>query len=107
MAEPAPGTILVEVAYAERDRQTLVRVAVPVGTRAADAVARAGIRDRHPGIPEGAALGVWGRVVPPGHVLADGDRVEIYRPLPADPKDVRRQLAREGRTMGGGRSGRR
>jgi hypothetical protein len=37
--------------------------------------------------------------VAPGHVLVDGDRVELYRPLPADPKDTRRRLAREGRTM--------
>jgi putative ubiquitin-RnfH superfamily antitoxin RatB of RatAB toxin-antitoxin module len=96
------GTIPIEVAYAERDRQTLLALEVPHGTTAGQAVALSGIRQRHAGIPPDAALGVYGRRVPPAHVLAAGDRVELYRPLPADPKDVRRRLAREGRTMGAG-----
>jgi len=45
-------------------------------------------------------LGIHGRTVSPERVLADGDRVELYRRLPADPKETRRRLAREGRTMG-------
>jgi uncharacterized protein len=94
------GGIPIEVAYAERDRQTLLALTVPAGTTAEQAVALSGIRQRHAGIPPDAALGVHGRVVPPAHVLAPGDRVELYRPLPADPKETRRRLAREGRTMG-------
>lgn len=93
----------IEVAYAERDRQTLVEVEVPPGTTAAEAVALSRIRERHPGIAPDAPLGVFGRVVRPDHVLAHGDRVELYRPLPADPKETRRRLAREGRTMARGR----
>jgi putative ubiquitin-RnfH superfamily antitoxin RatB of RatAB toxin-antitoxin module len=46
-------------------------------------------------------LGVFGKRVKPGHVLGEGDRVEIYRPLKADPKIVRRELAAMGKTMGG------
>lgn len=100
-AREVPGRRLrVEVAYAERDAQTLLAIDVPAGTTAAGAVALSGIRERHPGIAPEATLGVYGRVVAPTHVLADGDRVEVYRPLPADPKDTRRTLAREGRTMG-------
>lgn len=99
------GGIAIEVAYAERDRQTLLALRVPAGTTAAQAVALSGIRERHAGIPPDAALGVHGRVVAPGHVLAAGDRVELYRPLPADPKETRRRLAREGRTMGAGSTG--
>jgi putative ubiquitin-RnfH superfamily antitoxin RatB of RatAB toxin-antitoxin module len=95
--------IAIEVVYAERDRQTLLALHVPPGTTAARAVELSGIRERHPGIPADAALGVYGRVVPGHHVLAAGDRVELYRPLPADPKETRRQLAREGRTMRAGR----
>jgi len=95
--------IAVSVAYAERDRQTVIDLVVPPGTTAAEAVARSGIRSRHPGIAAGAPLGVWGRIVLPTAVLEDGDRVELYRGLPADPKEQRRRLAKEGRTMGRGR----
>jgi putative ubiquitin-RnfH superfamily antitoxin RatB of RatAB toxin-antitoxin module len=96
----ADPLIRVAVAYAERGRQTLIELEVPRGTTAAAAVERSQIRARHPGIATDAALGVHGRLVAPATVLAAGDRVELYRPLPADPKDTRRQLAREGRTMG-------
>jgi putative ubiquitin-RnfH superfamily antitoxin RatB of RatAB toxin-antitoxin module len=92
--------IAVSVAYAERDRQTVVELTVPAGTTAAEAVERSGIRLRHPGIAAGAPLGIYGRIVAPTAVLVDGDRVELYRGLPADPKEQRRRLAREGRTMG-------
>ena len=92
--------IAIEVAYAERDRQTLIALRVPAGTTAEQAVVLSRIRERHAGIPPDAALGVHGRVVARTQVLAAGDRVELYRPLPADPKDTRRRLAREGRTMG-------
>lgn len=91
--------IRVSVAYAERDRQTVIELVVPGGTTAAEAVERSAIRARHPGIPAGAPLGVYGRQVPPGAVLEDGDRVELYRGLPAEPKEERRRLARAGRTM--------
>ena len=90
----------IEVVWAQRERQTVVALAVPPGTTAGAAVERSGIRARHPEIPPHAPLGIHGRVVAAGRELADGDRVEIYRPLPADPKETRRRLAREGRTMG-------
>jgi uncharacterized protein len=96
----AEGRIRVAVVYAERDRQTLIELEVPAGTTAAEAIERAAIRRVHPGIPADAALGIHGRVVSPQQVLAAGDRLELYRPLPADPKETRRRLAREGRTMG-------
>ena len=97
MTRPA---ITVSVAYAERDRQTVIELAVPAGTTAAEAIERSRIRDRHPGIAAAAPIGIYGRIVPPTAVLGEGDRVELYRGLPADPKEKRRQLAREGRTMG-------
>jgi uncharacterized protein len=98
----SPPEIVVSVAYAERDRQTVVELSVPAGTTAAEAVERSGIRERHAGIPAAAALGIYGLRVEPGAVLAAGDRVELYRGLPADPKETRRRLARQGRTMGRG-----
>jgi len=90
------------VVYAEVDRQTQVALQVPVGTTVADAVVLAGLESKHPGLPAGLAVGVWGREVPPETLLQSGDRVELYRPLPQDPKETRRALAREGRSMGGG-----
>lgn len=96
----AERQLRVEVAWALRERQTVVALEVPPGTTAGAAVEQSGIRARHPEIPSHAALGIHGRVVAPSSELADGDRVEIYRTLPADPKETRRRLAREGRTMG-------
>lgn len=93
----------VEVAYAERDRQTLIAVRVPAGTTAAGAVELSGLRAAHAGIAPDAPLGIHGRLVAGDRVVQAGDRVEIYRPLPADPKEVRRRLASEGRTMAAGR----
>ncbi len=95
----SPG-LRVAVVWAERERQILIELEVPPGTTAAAAVTLSGIRERCPAIARDAPLGVFGRLVPPGHRLEDGDRVELYRPLPQDPKVTRRQLARQGRTMG-------
>lgn len=92
--------IVVTVAYAERERQTLIEVRVLPGTTVGEVIERSAIRERHPGIPADAALGIHGRLVGSGDRPLDGDRIELYRPLPADPKDTRRRLAREGRTMG-------
>ena len=94
--------IRVAVAYAERDLQTVLELEVPAGTTAAQAVARSGIRDRHPGIPAGAALGIYGRVVAPDTPLADGDRVELYRPLAVDPKEARRRRQQRQREAASG-----
>ena len=96
----AERQLRIEVAWAQCERQTLIELAVPPGTTAGTAVELSGIRARHPEIPLHAPLGIHGRVVAANRELADGDRVEIYRPLPADPKETRRRLAREGRTMG-------
>jgi putative ubiquitin-RnfH superfamily antitoxin RatB of RatAB toxin-antitoxin module len=93
-------SLRIEVVWAQRERQTLIALAVPPGTTAGGAVEQSGIRARHPEIPSQAPIGIHGRVVAASCELADGDRVEIYRPLPADPKETRRRLAREGRTMG-------
>ncbi|HES77267.1 MAG TPA: RnfH family protein, partial [bacterium] len=77
----------VEVAYALPERQTLLRLKVPVGTTAEQAVQRSGLLTRHPDLDLSASkLGIFAKVVPPQRELREGDRVEIYRPLIADPK---------------------
>jgi putative ubiquitin-RnfH superfamily antitoxin RatB of RatAB toxin-antitoxin module len=99
-----PDRILVEVVHARPERQLLLAVELPVGASAADAVRASGIAGHFPGLDvEHAPLGIYGKRVERDHRLAPGDRVEIYRPLAADPKEVRRRLAAEGRTMGGKR----
>ncbi|CUA81472.1 Putative antitoxin component PasI (RatB) of the RatAB toxin-antitoxin module, ubiquitin-RnfH superfamily [Gulbenkiania indica] len=85
-------TIRVEVACALPDRQRLVALQVPLGTTVAEAVSRAGMAALFPELDIPALkLGIYGKVVPPTTVLQAGDRVELYRPLKADPKEVRRQ----------------
>jgi putative ubiquitin-RnfH superfamily antitoxin RatB of RatAB toxin-antitoxin module len=94
------ASINVEVAYARPDRQEILSLSVRVGTTAIEAVHQSGIVEIFPEIEPGRnRLGVFGKLVQDDTELRDGDRVEIYRPLKADPKEVRRQRAREGRTM--------
>jgi len=99
--------IAVEVACAERDRQTVLPLEVPAGCTAGEALALSGIFARHPGIdPANCAVGIFGREVAREHPLSAGDRVEVLRPLPEDPRARRRRLAREGKAIGGGSAGR-
>ena len=86
------AAIRVEVVYALPMRADSVTVELPTGARVRDAIAASGMLERHPGI-DVTALGVYGKRVAPDARLADGDRVEIYRPLTLDPKERRRQRA--------------
>lgn len=83
----------VEVAYALPEEQLLIALNVEEGTTVRLAIERSGIMRRAPEI-DLANVGLFGRVVPPDTPLRDGDRVEIYRSLIADPKQARRDRAR-------------
>lgn len=86
--------ICVEVAYALPHKQEIVMVEVLPGTTAMDAVLHSGIDKKFPGLQfEGVKLGCFGKAIKPSQVLRAGDRVEIYRPLIADPKDARKERA--------------
>jgi len=89
-----PNVIAVEVAYATPLQQLLVALDMPEGATIAEAIAASGLQERCPEIA-GADLtvGVFATVLKPDHVLKQGDRVEIYRPLCADPKEARRRRA--------------
>ncbi len=90
----------VEVACAEAGRQSVVAIEVPAGCTAAEAVERSGIFALHPELdPAACRVGIFGHEVTRDRVLAEGERVEVLRPLPEDPKERRRRLAREGRSM--------
>lgn len=96
MAEP--GEIAVEVAYALPERQRILALKVPAGTTMLDAAERSGIARVFEGLDLATAkMGIFGKAVadPRRHVLADGDRVEIYRPLTVDPKEARKARARK------------
>jgi len=96
-ADGNPRTVAVEVAYATPQRQAIVRLEVPVGCTVAAAIERSRIREQFPGLSVDAdAVGIFSRKVPLDHVVRDGDRVEIYRPLIADPKESRRKRASGG-----------
>jgi putative ubiquitin-RnfH superfamily antitoxin RatB of RatAB toxin-antitoxin module len=88
--------ISVEVVYAAVDRQELLKIEVPAGTTVSGAVTASGIAERFADVQfDRCALGIFGKVIPDPSVrqVEEGDRVEIYRPLLADPKEVRRLRA--------------
>ena len=82
------AAIRVEVVYTTRGALDALTVELPAGATVRDALAAARMTER------GAALGIFGRRVAPETPLADGDRVEIYRPLLADAKEQRRRRAK-------------
>ena len=84
----------VEVVYALPQKQTLLALEVAVGTTVIEAVRASGILDLYPEIDIASSkLGIFGRMAKADEVLQPGERVEIYRPLKADPKEVRRRMA--------------
>jgi hypothetical protein len=89
----------VEVAYAGPSGQAIVALDVAAGTTAGQAVRASGLPACFPEIDTARLmLGVFGERVNPDRVLEEGERVEIYRPLIADPKEARRKRARSGRS---------
>ena len=93
MVEPVIG---IEVAYAAVDRQVLRTLRVPEGATVREAVLKSGIGDEFPELDlNECPLGIFGKVVadPQVRLIQAGDRIEIYRPLLADPKEVRRLRA--------------
>jgi putative ubiquitin-RnfH superfamily antitoxin RatB of RatAB toxin-antitoxin module len=83
----------VEVVYALPGGHDATTVELPAGATAADALAASGMAGRHPG-HDLSQLGIFGRRVAGDARVAEGDRLEIYRPLALDPKESRRRRAR-------------
>ncbi len=89
------GGLAVVVCYARPDLVWQVALVLPVGATLAEALQASGFARNFPNVDPGRCpVGVFGKRVETTHVLADGDRVEIYRPLTFDPKDSRRRRAR-------------
>lgn len=90
----------VEVCYAMADRQELVRLKLDAGTSLQQALEASGLLAKYPEIDlKKNKFGIWNKLSKPDAVLRDKDRIEIYRPLIADPKEVRKQRAAEGKVM--------
>ena len=84
----------IEVAYARPDEQTCVKLELPSGLSVLDAIRESGLLKRFPEIDLAVnKVGVYGRLCALDDPLREGDRVEIYRPLTADPKEARRRRA--------------
>lgn len=98
-------TFPIEVVYALPEVQVLISLDVEEGTTLRAAIERSGVLERFPEIDlEKAKVGIFGKLSKPDTLMRPRDRVEIYRPLIADPKEVRKQRAAEGKQMkkGGG-----
>lgn len=98
-------SIQIEVTYAKPDRQDVISLKLPEGSTIQQAIEASGMLQRHPEIDLAKAkVGIYGKLSRMDTVVRARDRVEIYRPLIADPKEVRKQRAAEGKTMkkGGG-----
>lgn len=92
------ATLSVEVAYATPDEQLILPVQLAAGSTVRQAIEQSGILERYPAIDlTQAKVGVFGKITRPDTPLKEGDRVEIYRPLIADPKEVRRRRAAAGK----------
>ncbi|MCM8596126.1 RnfH family protein [Accumulibacter sp.] len=90
----------IEVVYALPTKQPLVSLKLPQGSTVRQAIEASGLLQKYPEIDLAKnRLGVYAKLTKPDATLRDLDRVEIYRPLIADPKEVRRQRAAAGKVM--------
>ncbi|MBI5860903.1 MAG: RnfH family protein [Rhodocyclales bacterium] len=97
--------IQIDVGYALPQRQEIIHLALPAGSTVQQAIEASGLLAKYPEIDVAQnKLGIYAKLVKPDTLLHDHDRVEIYRPLIADPKEVRKARAAEGKAMkkGGG-----
>lgn len=102
---PEAKNMIVEVAYAKPEKQVIIPVKVETGANAEAAIQASGILQKFPEIDLTVnAIGIFGKLVKLDQPLRQMDRVEIYRELIADAKEVRKQRAADGKVMkkGGG-----
>lgn len=96
-----PPVIAVEVVYASSQCQRLIELSVPAGARVAEVIAASGILREFPEIDLAVnRVGIFGQMARLDDIVHSGERVEIYRPLQADPKETRRRRAQAKRSAG-------
>jgi putative ubiquitin-RnfH superfamily antitoxin RatB of RatAB toxin-antitoxin module len=92
--------IRVEVAYAIPNEQVIIPLDVEAGVTLQEAIEQSGVLAQFPDIDlDKNKVGIFGKICKKDQVLRHKDRVEIYRPLIADPKEVRKRRAAEGKSM--------
>lgn len=96
----AENRITVEVVFARPGEQALEQLQMPAGSTIEAAIRQSGFLERFPEIDLATnKIGIFGKASAPSVELRDGDRIEIYRPLIADPKEARKRRAAEGKAM--------
>ena len=99
-------SIGIEVVYALPNEQILFQTTVANGSTIRDGIAASGVLHRYPALQlEQLKVGIFGKIAKLDDTLRERDRIEIYRPLIADPKAIRKQRAAEGKVMKKGGSG--
>jgi len=94
VSSPTSVSISVQICYARPDRQFLLEQIVAPSTTIQQAIQSSGIVEQAPEIDVSVwRVGIYGKLKTLDTVLREHDRVEIYRPLIADPKDSRRKRA--------------
>ena len=89
-----PEEIMVEVAYALPEEQVIISIKVPTKSDVKQAIKKSGIQKKFPNIDLSKnKVGIFGKKTTLDHPLKDRDRIEIYRPLILDPKEMRRKRA--------------
>lgn len=90
-----------EVAYALPGKQSIIEVAIAEGSTVKEVIDASKIIEQYPEINlDEAKVGIWSKVVKLTSTVSDGDRIEIYRPLIADPKEVRKKRAERAKQEG-------
>jgi len=93
----SPTTLDIEIAYALEDKQIILTLNIDESTKPREAIKASEILAHFPDVDLDAVdIGVFGKAVKADYQLQQGDRIELYRPLIADPKEVRRQRAKKG-----------
>ena len=92
--------ILVEVVYALPEEQTLLALKANEGATVEEVINQSGILEQYPEIDLSVnKVGLFSKIIKLDHPLREKDRIEIYRPLIADPKEVRKKRAAEGKAL--------
>lgn len=92
--------ISIEVAYATPQEQVIISLEVPAGSTVGEVLGLSGIDRRFPEIDlDSVKTGIFGKLAKANATLNSGDRIEVYRPLIADPKEARKKRAAEGKVM--------
>lgn len=93
--------INIEVAYAQPEKQSLLSVVIDDGLTVEQAITESDIINLHPEIDLSVnKVGIWNRTCKLQDLVKDGDRIEVYRPLIADPKEVRKRRAEKAKLEG-------